>query len=60
MRVDLNSPHTIGPRRPDLDAAELAAYEEEVRYLETREWGAVMGRTTQRYNEILKEAKRNA
>jgi len=55
--VDFNPPHVIGPRRPDLDTIELAAYEEEVKYLEGREWGVVMGRTIQRYNDILKEAK---
>ena len=57
MTVEFSSPHTIGPRQPDLDATELKVYEEEVRYLETREWGVVMGCASKRYSEIVKEAK---
>ena len=55
--TDFNSPHAIGPRRPDLDETELRVYEEEVEYLETREWVVVMGKIPQRYNEILKETR---
>ena len=55
--MELSRVHAIGPRRPDLDKTELRAYEEEVKYLETRSWTNFMGGITRKQNNILREAK---